>query len=398
MRVIYVYPEVLPSTNARGVQVVRTCAALARHARDVLLCVADGPADDGAIFEHYGIAPPVNLAIVRADRRLGPIQSSAAFHWRLRRTLERIPSRTPDRGREVIVTRHVQVPAGLAALRLPVVFEAHELLCEKPGVRDKVRRLEQRVLTQSAGVAFLSNGLRARCLQRLPLDGPTTVIPSGTAAPPWPVGAPAAAETRGSVRDLVYCGSTRYRWKGLHVLLEAVLKLVESGGPCVPRLHIIGQLDEPWSPAHPLIANLRDRGALELHGYVAPGEVPALLRRYPIAVLPNTSEANNSIHYTSPLKLLDYLAAGAAVVASDLPSVRELVGPEQALLVRPDDPQALAVGLRRMMTDSSLRGQLSRNARRRVQDFTWERRGERFVRFFETVLGGASAATVDAAA
>jgi glycosyltransferase involved in cell wall biosynthesis len=388
MRVIYVYPEVLPSTNARGVQVVRTCAALAEQVPEVTLCVADGPADDAAIVEHYGIAPPANLKIIRASRRVGPVQSSAAFNWRLR---NRLGTSLPTAGghSDVILTRHVQVPPGLAGLRLPVVFEAHELLCEKPGVRARVCRLEQRVLTQSAGVAFLSNGLRARCLQRLPIDCPCTVIPSGTDARPWPAGVLAAAEDRGPVRDIVYCGSTRYRWKGLHVLLEAVRELVDRGEPPLPRLHMIGQLEGPWSPDHPLVASLRSRGALELHGYVPPGQVAALLRRYPIAVLPNTTEANNSVHYTSPLKLLDYLAAGTAVVASDLPSVREIAGFEHALLVRPDDPQALAAGLRRVMTDSGLRGQLSRNARRRVLDFTWKRRAERFIQFFEAVLGGA---------
>ena len=56
-------------------------------------------------------------------------------------------------------------------------------------------------------------------------------------------------------------------------------------------------------------------------------------------VLPNPASAI-STHFTSPLKLFEYMAAGRAIVASDLPAIREVLRDgENALLVTPGDAE-----------------------------------------------------------
>jgi glycosyltransferase involved in cell wall biosynthesis len=73
------------------------------------------------------------------------------------------------------------------------------------------------------------------------------------------------------------------------------------------------------------------------------------------------------------------MAGGIAVVASDLPSIREIVTPNEALLVVPGCPRALADGIRHLLIDASLRRRLVENALSRVRDFSWERRAEKIV-------------------
>ena len=61
--------------------------------------------------------------------------------------------------------------------------------------------------------------------------------------------------------------------------------------------------------------------------------------------LPNPASAI-STRFTSPLKLFEYMAAGPAIVASDLPSIREVLHDDvDALLVTPGDAAALAAAI-----------------------------------------------------
>ena len=72
---------------------------------------------------------------------------------------------------------------------------------------------------------------------------------------------------------------------------------------------------------------------------------------------------DETFHY-SPLKLAEYLAAGRAVVAPDVPQIADRVEQgEEAILVPPSDSTALATALRRLHDDPALRARLGANAR-----------------------------------
>lgn len=66
----------------------------------------------------------------------------------------------------------------------------------------------------------------------------------------------------------------------------------------------------------------------------------------------------------APAKVVDALAAGRAIVASDLPPIREMTG-DAAILVPPGSPEALAAGITRLLGDHGLRATLEGLARSR---------------------------------
>jgi glycosyltransferase involved in cell wall biosynthesis len=83
-------------------------------------------------------------------------------------------------------------------------------------------------------------------------------------------------------------------------------------------------------------AELGIGGRVTFTGLVPPPRVRELLGRADILVLPNPASAI-STRYTSPLKLFEYMAAARAIIASDLPSIREVLTHEStALLVAPE--------------------------------------------------------------
>jgi glycosyltransferase involved in cell wall biosynthesis len=118
---------------------------------------------------------------------------------------------------------------------------------------------------------------------------------------------------------------------------------------------------------------------------VEPARVPELLQRARVLVLPNPPSAM-SLRYTSPLKLFEYLAAGRAIVASDLPSIREVVHDGvEAVLVAPGDPDALARGIRRVLDDPDLADRLAGAAAALAPEYSWARRAERLEALFAEV-------------
>ena len=84
--------------------------------------------------------------------------------------------------------------------------------------------------------------------------------------------------------------------------------------------------------------------------------------------------------YFSPLKLFEYLAAGLAVVAADIPGVRDIVGTDGALLMPPGDTEALARGVAALAADGGMRSRLRENARSIARLHTWEQRARRILR------------------
>lgn len=375
MRIAYIFPEPLPSRNASGLQVLRTSVALAERADEVRLYVAGDSRSNDEVFAEYGIRKPLKLKVIPLARRIGPVVWSGRFNRRLRRELLQW---FRDSGRCTVLTRHLQVASALLPTGWTTVFESHEFFQDKPGVRPKVLRLESQVLTSVDAIVFLTHGLRDRVAERLNISAPTAVVPSGTDVT-RDTGIDCDNES-GALRDFVYAGSMRYPWKGVGVLLAAVDLLVDQRRASdVPRLHLVGALEGEVSRQQSLFSRLLRHDALKTYGYVEPSALRTLLRRFKVAVMPNTAESENSKFFTSPLKLLEYMAAGIAVVASDLPSIREIVSSNEALLVTPGCPQALADGIRRLLCDSTLRRRLAASALRRVQEFSWERRAEKLV-------------------
>jgi glycosyltransferase involved in cell wall biosynthesis len=78
--------------------------------------------------------------------------------------------------------------------------------------------------------------------------------------------------------------------------------------------------------------------------------------------------------YFSPMKVIEYMAAGLPVVASSVGQLVDLIDDGQTgLLVRPEDPLALAAALEKLACDRSMRSRLGRKAQRRaLSRHTWQ--------------------------
>ena len=109
------------------------------------------------------------------------------------------------------------------------------------------------------------------------------------------------------------------------------------------------------------------------------------LKTADVLVLPNSAKEAISALYTSPLKLFEYMASRKPIVASNLPSIREVLNEKNSILVRPDDAWALVGGIKKALEDIVLSGRISQAAFENAREYTWEKRAAKIIRFIQNL-------------
>lgn len=391
MRITYFADIRFPLERANGIQTMETCAALTERGHVIDLIVrpdTQGPARNP--FDYYGVTRTDRLRIGRVPAR-GPAPSRRFGY------LAFAAGRALGRGRaDVLMTRDLGVASMLLRIpplmRPPVVYESHgyapdvaaalpDLVATavRPGAR-KLQRLaerEARVWHGAEGYVTITAALAEDMAARLGPRQRLAVVPDGARL----TGAWTDADFEPPAQQVVAYSGHLYAWKGVDVLLQA-LALV----PGAQGLIVGGHAGEPdLGRVKALAAQLGIAQRVTFTGIVPPGEVAEQLRRAGVLALPNPASAI-STRFTSPLKLFEYMAAGRAIVASDLPSIREVLHDGQnALLVPPGDAAALAAALRRLLDDRALSSRLARAAFAAMPEYSWSRRAERLEALFTEI-------------
>ena len=249
------------------------------------------------------------------------------------------------------------------ALGIPHIVELNAPLPEEAARYRRLERpedadrLERATLSHAGLVLPVSSPLAAyardRGAQRVEVT-PNAVAPERFSdLPPRDPSAPPVAVFSGALRP----------WHGIETIAEAWALLDGEA----PRLRVIGD-----GPARDVVA----AAGAEMLGAVPHEQVPRLLGEADIGLAPYSPDAPA---YFSPLKLFEYLAAGLAIVAADIPGVRDVTGSEAAVLIPPGDAPALAREVAALAADHAARERLGSAARALAAEHTWQRRGQRII-------------------
>jgi len=124
-----------------------------------------------------------------------------------------------------------------------------------------------------------------------------------------------------------------------------------------------GSLQAMWQKAKDL--GVADRIALQ--GRVSKSEISNWMNKGDIFL--NTTNVDNT-----PITVLEAMACGLCVVSTNVGGIPYLLENEHdSVLVPPDDPEAMATAVRRILTEPGLAEHLSKNARAKAELFSWER-------------------------
>ena len=131
---------------------------------------------------------------------------------------------------------------------------------------------------------------------------------------------------------------------------------------------------------------------VDFRGAVAPLDIPAHVAGSAIGVAPYPDLGGGEQQYFSPMKVLEYLAAGLAVVASDVGQVPQLLedgSGRHGVLVAPSDPTALAAALDDLAVCPDRRARMGRSGRLLAeQRHSWRRTVDRILELAGLAQGG----------
>lgn len=365
MHILYVFPEPFPINRARGVQVAHSVCALA--SQGVILSfvyITSGVSDP---FLSYGIKKPETVTLVPliswTFHKL-PLHSNKLFFCCLRKWLKRTLKKnlSPD----FIIVRHIKLASFLSQNfpDIPLLYEAHEVFAEvaPENKRAKIYEIERMVLEKSTIVIANSSGTAKKILSRYHINRKIFVLPNGVAIPEnlpekhW-------EESR---LHVIYTGSL-FDWKGVQYLVEAArwlpgFRITIIGG----EQHQIEKLRKYITP---------NGAEVIFHGHLPHKQTIELVNSSCIAVLPNRNDENSA--FTSPLKLFEYMASGCAIVASDIQSIREIVGDSEVMWFEPANPKSLADAIKKLASDPQTARRMGERLRRKAYDYTWESRAKK---------------------
>ncbi|MFA6601799.1 MAG: glycosyltransferase [Candidatus Paceibacterota bacterium] len=169
----------------------------------------------------------------------------------------------------------------------------------------------------------------------------------------------------------VYTGHL-FGWKGAHILAEAAKHL--SNGFLVV---FVGGTEKDVVGFKEKYGSLPD---IKIIGFRPHQEIPIWQKASDFLVLPNTAKEAISAYYTSPMKLFEYMASKRIIIASDIPSIREIVDEKSAILVEADQPEILAKAIQDAGGRSGL-SVLTEAAFQKVSSHTWKERAKRIIDF-----------------
>lgn len=387
VRLLYLANNRIPSEKANSLQIMQMCHAFRRQGADVRLVVPHRvqPRSMRAVsdpFTYYGLKDPFPLVRLPCLDALewapDPLQhptfaiQSASFALSVAAFLA-IHRADIYYSRDPLST--VLLALCPTSLRRRSVYEAHTF--PGPGVR---RRLHLWAIGRIGRLVCISRGLAQEYQSQGISEGRILVAPDAVDLDRFRSmpARDAARSLLGIPREshvVVYTGHL-YRWKGVETLALAS-RLLPDGF----LVYLVGGTESDLATFRRFVAE-QGLSRVKLTGQVPPDQVIPYLAAADVLALPNSGGDVRSSRYTSPMKLFEYMAARRPIVASRLPSLQEVLRDgENALLVTPDDPAALAEGVKRIIDAPALAGQMVERAWRDAQGYSWTARARAILDF-----------------
>jgi glycosyltransferase involved in cell wall biosynthesis len=354
MRIAYLSDSTIPSRKANGIQVMNMCQAFANAGHDVTLFARPGdPSQDH--FDFYGVAPIFEIVKTSA---LGPRRVRDWVYAGL--TAREFNRRAPF---DLIYGRSLPALAITARRNIPFIYEAHQpasltgraverlLFC-----RDNLVRCV--FISEGLRTAYFERYAQLRRVETLVAHDGTTV--SSTQSNQTLINADSTRLRVG------YCGSL-YSGRGIEIICALAGEMPDLD------FHICGGSSDEVNRCRAMAADCRN---ITFHGFLPPSQTRAWQTSMDVLLAPYQLSVP-TVQWMSPLKIFEYMASGKAIIASDLPALREVFADgHNSLLVSPNNIPAWVEALKRF-SDFNLRTVLGQQAFDDLcASYTWSLRAQ----------------------
>ncbi len=367
LRLAYVGSPELFLRGASPIHVMKMCQAIARLGIDVdlILQAYDTKID---IFKCYGVDPIFNI-ITTIPSTNGPLRHlihgtySAFYVWLKKQNYD------------LVLTRNI-IFAYLSTVYfgIPTIYDAHHPLVNRTAKlafdRFKTSKYLVRFSANSEGLGKIYAGLG------IPSEK-LVVAHNGVDLEQFR-SVPTKSEARMKLdldpnRKIVCYSGNIYRGRGIDLLMEVSSRLRDV------LFLIVGGLDSEIKVYRDM-AGKRGLENFKVVGFVPHKLVPLYLIAADALVIPYTSEmtiqgGTNATEFTSPIKLFEFMAACRPIVATNLPTISEILHHGvNAVLVDPNSVDSLFEGIKMVLEDESFATKIAVRSAADAGCYTWEER------------------------
>lgn len=370
MRIAYCTNVRLPNERAHGHQIAAVTKALVDGRHDVTIFAPFRKNHIRQDFSSYYRAS-TNIRLVHLgsfDPIASPIFPGVLglwiLNWMLRRNLTNVLH-----DYDLLYTRSPSLLDAMIASRIPTVLELHRLPTRgKSHFVSLCNRCRLIVcLTRPMANELSAWGVTARTI--VESDAVDLSRFDDASAPPHRVEKPL----------IVYAGQLESMGlsKGIPELLAALKILSERG---IPYHAIIAGGPERSKARFTASIPPPLRSHITFTGHLPASEIPTLLHSASVLVYPAPQSSHPFYRRdTSPLKLFEYAAARRPIVSADLPPIRDVFTDAMVTFVPSGDAAALAEALADVLRHPERFAEKIRQARKAVENHTWEKRMERIL-------------------
>jgi glycosyltransferase involved in cell wall biosynthesis len=365
MKIAFIASSQVPSTTANSIQVMKVCQSAAALGHEARLWVPGSSDTPWATLQsHYGLShsfdiqwQPTQQILKRYDLAITAINQAIA--WKADLVYTWLPQAAV-----LALMRHV-----------PAILEVHDLPSGRMGPHLFKQFLRQRGRKRLLAITqALYDRLRAEYHFNLG-DHEYRIAPNGADLERYK-GLPDPVEARKilGLRDGLTVGYTGHFYSGRG--MDLLLKLI----PSLPELNFLFVGGQPekvitWR-AHMQQSNYNN---VQTTGFIDSLQLPLYQAAADILLMPYEqviagSSGGNSAEICSPMKMFDYMAAGRAILTSDLPVLHEVLNQANAMFCAPNDVEGWRSSLLRLAGDADLRQRLGTQAKRDAERYSWNAR------------------------
>ncbi|MBU1179361.1 glycosyltransferase family 4 protein [Patescibacteria group bacterium] len=373
MKIDYIANVRIPTEKAHGLQIMKMCEAWGRENKVVLWAPTRINYIKSDPFEFYNVRRNFYIKkILSIDLLpLGNILGKSAFwiqniSFALNSSLRVFFKKT-----DIIFSRDFWSAYFLSLLGKKVVYEIHDSPSTHPIIKRAFKKIHKFVTTNNFKAQELMNTFGVQKEKIL-------VAPNGVDINFFNV-EKSKEDCRallGLPKDkkiILYTGHL-YSWKGADILFDATLKLNRDGTLTV----FVGGTPED-------VMRFRSRAGFNenvlILGHQEYKKIPYYLGAADVLVLPNTAKERISREETSPIKLFEYMASDRPIIASDIPSIREVVNEREVVFFEPDNPEDLKNKITMVLDNYVGYERLTENAKVLAHKYSWQERAEKILEF-----------------
>ena len=376
MKILYLSNSIIPSRTANSIHVMKMCQALAKNGHEVIFLAPNNKdkytEDIENIFKFYAVEKNFKIKKISVFNIKGGtlFYIIGIFFYLLF-----------NRCFDLVYGRFLYGCYIAALLKNDVIFESHSPVYKENKYSIKIFELLIKnkyfkkliVISKALKNIYIQNGYLNSSKIQVAHDGADETENFNC-----------KTKLLGSEQNLKvgYVGHL-YKGKGMEVI-DLIAKKIDND----VEIHVVGGLEEDihfWK-------NKINSKNVYFYGFVNHKEVSNYINALDVCLLPNQKivlpygaeifmNSKNISTFTSPLKLFEYMSHKKAIIASDLPVIREVLNERNSILVECDNIQLWIDSIKKLKNLKN-REFISNQALNDFYEYTWKKRAENIINMY----------------